>query len=301
MIAAVHADPGRSTWDAIAAQIAAGTGARPGDLRSTALAGGSINRAFLLRTDAGEFFVKLNRAGRADMFEAEAEGLREIAATHSVRVPQPLCAGGDETHCWLVLERLPLRRQGDWPALGEALAALHRHGAGTFGWHRDNTIGATLQPNRPGNDWITFFREQRLGHQFRLAAGNGYRSLAAGADRLLERLPALFPGYRPAPSLLHGDLWSGNAAFLPGGTGVIYDPAVYYGDREADIAMTELFGGFPASFYQAYQAAWALDPGYRLRKRLYNLYHQLNHLNLFGAGYLAACEDAIARLLAETG
>jgi fructosamine-3-kinase len=158
---------------------------------------------------------------------------------------------------------------------------------------------STPQLNAPGGDWVAFWRGRRLGYQLNLAAAKGHGRLAAGGARLMEKLPAFFVGHTPAPSLLHGDLWSGNAAMTAGGEPVVFDPAVYYGDREADLAMTELFGGFPPPFYEAYRAEFPLDPGYGTRKHLYNLYHVLNHLNLFGGGYGAQAAGMIERLLAE--
>ncbi|MGH8629279.1 MAG: fructosamine kinase family protein, partial [Burkholderiales bacterium] len=241
-------------------------------------------------------------AAQLDMFEAEFAGLGDLAHAGAVRVPQPICAGRDAGRAWLVLEYLDLRAGGDggWRRLGAALASQHRRLAARFGWGRDNTIGSTPQPNAWSTDWIAFLRERRLGHQLRLAEANGFgRELADRGARLLDCLPAFFAGYTPQPSLLHGDLWSGNVAFLPGGEPVIFDPAVYYGDREADLAMTELFGAFGGDFYAAYAAAWSPEAGYPIRKRLYNLYHLLNHLNLFGAGYLGECRATIDWLLAR--
>jgi fructosamine-3-kinase len=172
--------------------------------------------------------------------------------------------------------------------------------ADQFGWHRDNTIGSTPQPNRRNRDWAQFWAGQRLDFQLRMAAANdaGARLVARG-ERLLEALPALLERHRPPASLLHGDLWSGNYAYTRDGEPAIFDPATYYGDRETDLAMTELFGGFPREFYAAYQSAWPLDAGYATRKRLYNLYHVLNHFNLFGGGYLAQAQGLIDGLLSE--
>lgn len=184
--------------------------------------------------------------------------------------------------------------------LGRNPARLHGVVAARYGGQRDNTIGSTPQPNTPSEDWIAFWREQRLGFQLRLAASQGRRGRLLGAgERLLEKLLAFFAGYRPAPSLLHGDLWSANAAATSSGEPVLFDPAVYSGDREADLAMTELFGGFPASFYEAGRAESPLDRGYVTRKHLYNLYHVLNHANLFGGAYAAQAEPLIAWPLAE--
>ncbi len=292
-----------SLWETIAARIAEATG-RPFRPESAEhVGGGCINSAARLRGAGGDWFVKLNDAERLDMFEAEAEGLSEIARTRTVRVPEPVCWGVAEGRAFLVLERLPLGAGGARAEarLGERLAAMHAVTAEEgYGWRRDNTIGSTPQPNGWMDDWVAFWRERRLGFQLDLAerGGHGGAWLERGR-RLLEALPAFFEGYRPAPSLLHGDLWGGNWSALPDGEPVIYDPAVYYGDREADLAMTELFGGFGARFHEAYRAAWPVDPGYRVRKTLYNLYHVLNHLNLFGGGYRGQAERMIERLLAE--
>jgi len=264
--------------------------------------GGCINQALVLEGGAQRYFVKLNSAERLAMFEAEAEGLREIAMTRSVRVPTPVCSGIAARRAFLVLEYLPLRGLDAQAqeTLGRQLAQMHRATAPRFGWKRDNTIGSTPQPNHETDDWVAFWREQRLGLQLGLAVDNGYGgSLQHDGERLLDALPAFFRDYRPHPSLLHGDLWGGNAASTDTGEPVVFDPAVYYGDREADLAMTELFGGFSARFHAAYREAWPLDAGYRVRKNLYNLYHVLNHLNLFGGGYRAQAQQTIERLLAE--
>ena len=178
---------------------------------------------------------------------------------------------------------------------------MHRHTQDRFGWHRDNTIGSTPQPNEKNSDWVVFWQQQRLGFQLELAAQNGIAdSLREQGQRLIEVLPSFFSNYRPAPSLLHGDLWSGNYAMDTAGHPVIYDPAVYYGDREADLAMTELFGSLPQQFYSAYEEAWPIDAGYSVRKTLYNLYHILNHFNLFGGGYSSQAGHMIKSLLSET-
>jgi protein-ribulosamine 3-kinase len=236
------------------------------------------------------------------MFAAEAAGLNEIAGTRTVRVPRPVCHGVSPAACWIVLEHLELAPGNDRSLrdLGRGLARLHRVTSGRYGWHRENTVGATPQINTWTDDWIAFWRERRLGYQLRLAASRGRSGrLTASGERLLEKLPAFFKDYAPPPSLLHGDLWSGNTGMTESGEPVIYDPAVYYGDREADLAMTELFGGFPPSFYDAYRNEYPPEPGYKTRKHLYNLYHVLNHLNLFGGSYGAQAERMIGQLLAE--
>jgi protein-ribulosamine 3-kinase len=267
----------------------------------TGVAGGCINECFVVRGKGRSYFVKLNAPGKADMFAAEAAGLLEIAATQTVRVPQPLCHGESPLASWIVLEHLDLRSASGagMQALGRDLARLHRVSAPRYGWHRDNTLGATPQVNTWNGDWVAFWRERRLGFQLALARGNGHGgALVERGERLLEKLPAFFAGYRPVPSLLHGDLWSGNAAMTAEDEPVIYDPAPYYGDREADLAMTELFGGFGRPFYDAYRAEYPLDAGYASRRPLYNLYHVLNHLNLFGGGYGAQAGRMIDQLLA---
>jgi len=291
-------------FQSIAQAISEATG-EPFTLRhAAAIGGGCINSAYRLEGETQAYFVKLNRQELLPMFEAEAEGLREIAASRTVRAPLPVCCGVACGRAWLVLENLSLRagRGACDRMLGQRLAAMHKISQPFFGWHRDNTIGSTPQPNPRGESWIEFWRGQRLGYQLQLAESHGYRGrLQRDGEKLLERLPAFFTGYQPRPSLLHGDLWGGNYAADESGQPVVFDPACYYGDREADVAMTELFGGFGGDFFAAYRDALPLDEGYRMRRHLYNLYHIVNHLNLFGGGYLGQAEDMAARLLAEAG
>jgi len=265
-----------------------------------AMQGGDISEAFTLGDGTRTFFVKLQRAARIDLFEAEAAGLAELAAAHAVRVPQVICQGIANGMAYLVLEYLPLDGRGDAALLGRQLAQQHRVTAAQFGGPRDNWIGATPQPNAWMDDWVEFWRERRLGFQLERAARNGYGgALQRDGETLLARLGEFFIGYRPQPALLHGDLWGGNHGFLADGTPVIFDPATYYGDRECDLAMSELFGGFAPGFYAAYREAWPLDAGYATRRALYNLYHILNHANLFGGGYAAQAHRMILQLLAE--
>jgi fructosamine-3-kinase len=288
--------------DAVARAISQATGERFVPEARQGVGGGCINSTEVLEGGGRRYFVKSNDAARLDMFEAEAAGLAEIACSISVRVPRPICTGRHGGRAFLVLEYLELGGGGKNTdeLLGRQLAAMHRASQARFGWQRDNTIGSTPQINSEETDWPRFYREHRLRYQLQLAGRNGHRgNLQKQGERLLERLPVFFSSYLPRPSLLHGDLWGGNHAALADGTPVIFDPAVYYGDREADLAMTELFGGFGSGFYSAYRAAWPLDPGYRVRKDLYNLYHVLNHLNLFGGGYRGQAERLIDRLLAE--
>ena len=283
--------------------ISLATGKRFAILTSTPAGGGCINSALRLQGDSQEYFVKLNRRELAHMFEAEAEGLQEIVATQAVRAPQPVCHGIAGDQAFLVMECLQLRanKAASDRQLGRQLAAMHDIQQPFFGWHRNNTIGSTHQPNERSDDWSTFWTERRLGFQLELAASGGFGGrLQREGEKLLGRIPGLLRGHEPEPSLLHGDLWGGNYAQDDAGQPVIFDPACYYGDREADLAMTELFGGFGGDFYAAYREVHPLDAGYAVRKTLYNLYHILNHLNLFGGGYLGQAESMIGRLLAET-
>ena len=307
------------SWHAAVAEaISNATGSAFVARASHSVSGGDIHAASILQDGAQRFFVKTNRADRLALFEAESAGLAALAATGAVRVPQPVCAGVAAGQAFLVLEYLELRGHGDAARRGEQLAQLHRIPQPRFGWPRDNWIGTTQQLNAWRDDWIAFWREQRLGFQFRLAAQNGYGgALQRDGEMLLARLDTLFDAYVPAPSLLHGDLWGGNHGYLadgsydlscpsghrksesPCGTPVIFDPASYVGDRECDLAMSELFGGFAPEFYAAYRASWPLDAGYGVRKTLYNLYHILNHANLFGGSYAAQAARMTAQLLAQ--
>lgn len=267
------------------------------------LSGGDINSAYQLQMADRSWFIKVNRPDLAPMFEAEAAGLKELAGLNAVRVPQVIAHGQSERYSFLVLEHIDLGRLDSQSArlFGEQLATLHRHRQPFFGWHIDNTIGSTRQYNDRHDDWVEFWRDQRLLQQLRFAAENGYRGrLQSRGEKLADKIDVFFTDYQPPPSLLHGDLWGGNAAVDAEARPVMYDPACYYGDREADIAMTELFGGFDAAFYQAYRDNYPLDSGYETRKILYNLYHIVNHLNLFGSAYLHQAESMIDRLLAET-
>ncbi|HZV54147.1 MAG TPA: fructosamine kinase family protein [Rhodocyclaceae bacterium] len=250
----------------------------------------------------GRRFTKSAAAVALPMFEAEAAGLAALRTTGTVRVPEVISCGLVENQARIDLEYLDLRGldRTSGAMLGRQLADLHRHTGERFGFESDNWIGGSPQENGWRDNWALFYAERRLRPQLRRARDNGMeRSLAQQGESLAERVSAFFLDYHPPPSLLHGDLWGGNASALADGTPVIFDPATYYGDRETDVAMTELFGGFPESFYAAYRAAWPLDPGYETRKTLYNLYHVLNHFNLFGAGYLGQARRMIEKLLAE--
>ncbi len=261
--------------------------------------GGCINQAAKLSDGNQTFFIKTNHASQLAMFEAERDGLQEMNNSNSIRVPQPLCCGVTGTLSYIVMEWLELggsRSQGAWQQMGKQLAAMHQATSDQgYGWHQDNTIGATPQQNRWCEDWVEFWRDRRLGPQFSLAHAKGGHF--PRRDELMNAIPRLLKGHTPAASLLHGDLWSGNAAITLDGEPVILDPATYYGDPEADLAMTELFGRFPNEFYQAYDSVCVIAPEYRQRKVLYNLYHILNHFNLFGGSYESQSNSMINQIL----
>ncbi len=293
-----------SAWTEISLQISGSEGISFAVEKIAPIGGGCINRAYRVEGSGRRFFVKLNNASAAAMFEAEAAGLREILATRTLSAPAPLCWGKNSDEAWLVLEYLEMNHTGrsDAAAFGRGLAAMHRFSSHEFGWVRDNTIGSTPQINKFTSNWVRFWRECRLHYQLQLAKANGYAGrLQNQGEQLMEQLDLFFPGSQPVPSLLHGDLWAGNYSFDSSAKPVVFDPAVYYGDRETDIAMTELFGGFPGAFYAAYHEAYPLAPEYETRKTLYNLYHILNHLNLFGGAYLRQAEQMMGKLLAEVG
>ncbi len=262
-----------------------------------AIGGGCINDAYRIQGNGQHYFVKANDRSFLPAFHSEATALRQLAASETLRVPQVITLIDGDTQAYLILEYIESRpsQSGDWATLGRQLAALHRIEMPYFGWTEDNRIGATPQPNPPTESWLEFFQQHRLQHLLSLCARRGYQLPLA--DELLAALPSFFENHQPRPSLLHGDLWSGNVSFAINGTPFTYDPASYYGDREADLAFTEFFGGFPSAFYQAYQEELPLDSGYEQRKTLYNLYHCLNHLYLFGASYAKQAEQMTHQLL----
>jgi fructosamine-3-kinase len=290
-------------FERIAAHIGAALRCSLAPRPAAPVRGGCIGDSHRWSSSHGTLFVKLAPAAQLPMLEGEAFGLDELARADAVRVPGVRAVGATDDDAYLALEWLELRAPS--PAteaeLGRRLARQHRVTAAQFGWHRSNHIGATPQVNVPCTDWAVFFREQRLRPQLDLAARNGHGAdLQRAGGRLLGRIDALLAGHRPPPALLHGDLWDGNRAATADGP-VIFDPAVYYGDREADLAMTRLFGGFGPAFHAAYDASWPPEPGAAARATLYNLYHVLNHLNLFGGHYREEATSMIDALLAPAG
>ena len=283
-------------YDSIRAILIETAGA--GEAAFQSVSGGDINRAYRLTVNGHCFFMKANRRENYDFFRAEITGLRAIAATETIRVPEVLGAGlDDDFGAFLLLEwsqGKPVPRF--YENFGHSLAAMHRADTGRlirgFGFSEDNFIGAGKQENTQENSWVVFFREHRLVPQLRKAGywfdSTDRKQISRLLDNLTDYLPE--PDY---PSLLHGDLWSGNYITGNDGEAWLIDPAVYVGHAEADLAMTELFGGFPQQFYQAYNEVSPIDRGYRERRELYNLYHLLNHLNLFGGAYLGSVRHVL--------
>ncbi|QXD14845.1 fructosamine kinase family protein [Rhodocaloribacter litoris] len=281
--------------DALAAML--GTSVR----RCEPVGGGCIALACRVETAEGSYFLKWGRGDVARTFWAEADGLRALhEAASPLLVPEVLALGDPDeaTPGFLLMTWIEAgtRGPGFWEAFGRGLAHLHRHTAGRYGFDEDNFIGRLPQHNAWADDWPAFFRERRLEPQVRWARERGrwHRRWDRPLERLYARLDDLLPA-RPEPSLLHGDLWSGNVMTARDGRAALIDPAVYFGHREADLAMTELFGGFNPAFYAAYREAWPLEPGYAERRAVYNLYHLLNHLNHFGEGYAGSVAEVLDR------
>jgi fructosamine-3-kinase len=280
-----------------------GLGDKTGIRSARSLGGGCINHATRLETAGGFYFLKWNADPLPGMFACEARGLALLGAVGAARVPSVLATAeaDGERPAYLLLEWLEGGRVGDQARLGEQLAALHRAGRSpqdppAYGLDHDNYIGASRQANDWDADWPHFFAERRLSPQAALAARAGRLppERRRRIERLVERLPALLGSVERSPALIHGDLWGGNVIPGPDGLAII-DPAVSYSDREAELAFTELFGGFSARFYAGYNAAWPLEPGYPDRRDLYNLYHLLNHLNLFGESYGTQVDSILRR------
>ncbi len=285
---------------ALEAAIDKATGRPARIARSVSVGGGCINQACRVELADGRcFFVKSNPDPLAGMFEREAEGLAALAAVGALRVPRPVCTGAGATP-FIVMEQIPTGRPGPrfWEEFGRGLALLHRKSTQSrFGFDHDNYLGSTPQENSWAGDWVEFWRERRLGFQLRFGRRRKAfdERLQALLVRLMERLPEYIGQPDEPACLLHGDLWGGNYLCDSDGRPVLIDPAVYYGRREADLAMTLLFGGFDRRFYQAYQEAWPLADGSEARLDIYKLYHLLNHLNIFGSSYRSGCMTILER------
>lgn len=245
-----------------------------------------------------EYFVKSSNLGGFDMLNAEFEGIKDMYESKSIRVPKPICMGSTEYNCYVVFEKLTLGGFGDGVQFGKDLAAMHKTTSpnGMYGWKINNTCGATVQINTWAESWPEFWDQHRLGHMLSLAKREGANFPEEG--ELRKKVKQLLSQHTVVPSLVHGDLWSGNSAYTKDGSPVIFDPATYYGDREVDIAMTKLFGAQSRAFYDTYNKEWPLEDGYEIRETIYNLYHILNHFVLFGGGYLSSAKRMIAQILA---
>ena len=298
-------EPGRGQAAIAAERACRSIGLDSTDLLSARpVGGGCINRGTALRTTRGDFFLKWNARADHRFFRVEAEGLAALGVSDAVRVPSVIAASGpgDEV-AWLLLEWIEEGRGGreGWMRLGRELAALHRNVApggpeALFGWRDDNLIGSLPQPNGWSDDWTGFWAERRIRPLARELRARGTFSAAQAAvvEAAAERTDELIGPAVAAdgPSLLHGDLWSGNVLFARGGGPVLIDPAVYVGHREVDLAMADLFGGFSGAFREAYEDAWPLQPGYLGRRPAYQLYPLLVHARLFGGGYAASAVSA---------
>ena len=276
------------------------------------LSGGDINKAYGLTLNNGQHvFMKANAKDNAAFFTAEAAGLTALAKTKAIETPEILCTGTDDGedvgYSFLLLKYIKSAKPAKeyWEDFAHKLAALHKadtvvffENGGRFGFFQDNFIGARPQANTPSDSWIPFFREQRLAPQFKTADSYFENQDRSKITKLLDHLED-FLIEPEKPSLLHGDLWSGNVMCGPDGKAMLIDPACYVGHAEADLAMTELFGGFPQSFYEAYRDANPLQPGYENRRDLYNLYQLLNHLNLFGQTYLGPVLSIVDEYVGE--
>ncbi|CCH68107.1 Fructosamine kinase family protein, At3g61080 homolog [Richelia intracellularis HH01] len=287
-------------WNSIDTHISRVTGNRFQSEQKCLVDGGSVNESYIVNNDKQTYFIKVNQASQIAMFEAEALGLQQISDTGAIRTPKPLCTGISADCCYIVMEYLSMgnRKSRSFMEMGRNLAKMHKKvniSQKGFGWYMQNTIGSTPQINTWTDNWGEFYAQNRLGYQFRLGIKRG--GDFPQAEELIAKTPKLLGDYKPQPSLIHGDLWIGNTGFTIDGEPVVFDPATYYGDREVDIAMTELFGGFPCDFYQGYNEVFMLDSGYKNRRILYGLYHIINHFNLFGGGYESQVNRMIRQII----
>jgi fructosamine-3-kinase len=274
------------------------TGSRIGSVQS--LAGGCISNAYKIKFESGTTaFLKMNSQG--DMFRKEANGLNELAKAEAIRVPKVILCEDD----FILLEFIAQgsRVKTFFRDFGINFAKLHQYKDESFGFYEDNYIGSSIQKNIPDqnekNNWTEFYFNKRILFQYRLAEKNGYASfeLKDGIKMLEDKIETILEGSEELPALLHGDLWSGNFIADESGNACLIDPAVYYGHREADLAMTKLFGGFSREFYYSYNEFFPLKSGYEYRENIYKLYHIMNHLNLFGTGYYSHAIELIRSYL----
>jgi fructosamine-3-kinase len=264
------------------------------------ITGGCINNTIQLNTNKGDFFLKWNEESALEMYEQEVKGLELLRGNSSITIPEVLGLGKIENKAFLLLEFINEGFQSPtyWTDFGVQLAQMHKSAINdNFGLDFDNFIGSLKQSNDYHENWIEFFVEKRLRSQFGLAYYNNLIDISylRKLDKLPQALERIFP--KEKPSLLHGDLWSGNAMKDQNGNACLVDPAVYYGNREMELAFTKLFGGFDASFYHAYEEAFPLEIGFKDRKDIYNLYPLMAHVNLFGTSYLSGIDKVLERIL----
>ena len=287
-------------WQALGDLLSECIGFQSSRLQATPLQGGDINQAYRLDDGRQQVFVKLNRGERLEMFTAEQAGLEAIRNCGSIRVPEVYATGCVGDQAFIAMEYIEFGGKIEDDQFASALAAMHNCSQQRFGFACDNTIGSTAQPNTWTDNWVDFWRHCRLGFQLELARKKGLDpKMVDAGEELCGTLDLFFSDYLPQASLLHGDLWQGNYAADKSGQVVIYDPACYFGDHEADLAMMELFGHPGERFFEVYRDSFSINDGYPLRRDLYNLYHLLNHANLFGERYAGQALSMTQKLLAQ--
>ncbi|AUI86093.1 hypothetical protein BS333_06680 [Vibrio azureus] len=287
-------------WQAISQQLSATLMFEYCITEKSKISGGDISQSYMINDGFQRYFVKINDRSFLTKFETEAESLHLLRESSSLFVPEVVLVSNTKTHAFIILNYLPTRPLDDSRhsfQFGQKLARLHLWGEQKeFGFDCDNYLGSTLQPNQWHKKWSVFFAEQRIGWQLQLLKEKGVILVDVGDFVSFARQSLV--NHFPTPSLLHGNLWSGNTTLSPAGP-LCFDPACYWGDRECDIAMTELFGGFQSDFYTGYQSVAPLAEGYKQRRDLYNLYHILNHCNLFGGHYFEQAESLIKKILSQ--
>ena len=287
-------------WHGIAEQLSVALGKRYLILERRALSAEPNERRLFISDGKQPLFIKLAPRGQLDRLTCSQRNLAALLLYQQVYLPEPLCCGIAGDCSFIAMGFIPLQEAESphWFSLGAALARLHRSNEqAMYGWDEDNYLGLTPQPNRWQKQWSTFFAEQRIGWQLQLLKEQNKLDVSLDIAGVVDTVSRLLAHHTPVPSPLHGDLWRGNCGFTSH-QGVLFSPASYFGDRETDLAMTELFGQFPDTFYTGYNSIWPLEPEYAHRKSLYNLYHQLNHYLLFGEGYRQPAEAALKLLLA---
>ncbi len=284
-------------WQCIEQAISAETGETFHVKKKKLVSGGDINLAYHLSNYHDNYFVKINKKDHISHFESEAYGLSQIRSLQAIACPEVISVGTSLDKSFIVLRYIPFSDANPqhWHQLGKNLATMHKDSIhGQFGWQTDNYIGDTLQPNTWSSNWRSFFAEQRIGWQLKLLSEKSVK--IGDIDHISQVCHDALNHHYVEPCLVHGDLWQGNMGFTESAS-VIFDPACYYGDREVDIAMTELFGRLPYEFYQGYQETFPLPDSYDQRKIIYNFYHVLNHANLFGGHYIEQSKALLARIM----